>query len=251
MPITAFASSSELVVITASPFLGNGTCVYDFTIVVVSDYEIQFNWTPGNGTGTYIVGAYGRWPTSATDGFEVYNGNATSATHWVNTEFIGVNVYYKAYNDLGNGTYAACYASGSITGGAGVTAIGANIALIGTVILAFLALACMFGAYHFKNGLFLWGAAIFWLAFIGYAYLQTSGSGDTFWVLAGAGAMMMILSIAFMFGGMGRDKPALDETALQKYQKSETSKTTESMEDFKKRMGLKGKRNQNKYPWER
>ena len=253
IPITAFASDTQLVVITASPFLGNGTCVYDFTVVVISDYEIQLDWIPGNGTGTYIVGAYGRWPVDATDGFVVYNGSGNHTSHWLDVDIrilSDLGLYYKAYNDLGGGVYSPCFASGSVTGGTGMTVLSTGVTLIGTIILAFLALGCMVSGYHFKNSLFMWGATIFWIAVIGFSYAQSSVTGDTFYIIAGASGMMALLSVAFIVGGMGKDKPGLDETALQKYQKTESVKT-ETMDDFKKRMGLKGKRSLNKYPWER
>ena len=143
IPITAFASSVELVVVTASPYIGN-ECVQDFSVVVISDYETQLDWIPGNGTSTLIKGAYGRWPAGVEDGFEVYSGNGSHVSHWLNVDIrilSDLGLYYKVWTDLGNGTYSACYASGSVTGGEGMAEIGANLGAL----VDYLKLALIFG----------------------------------------------------------------------------------------------------------
>lgn len=250
-PAALSAGSTAVVTITAQPW-GTGDCPVGFTFNAVSSYEVQLAWTPGgNSTGTVIRGAYARWPTDPTDGFEVYNGSGSSASHWLTTDVMILSdegIYYRLWGKQG-GNYSLCYASGVITGGTGMTVLGTGVTLIGTIILAFLALGCMVSGYHFKNSLFMWGATIFWVAVIGFSYAQSSVTGDTFYIIAGASGMMALLSVAFIVGGMGKDKPGLDETALQKYQKTESVKA-ENMDDFKKRMGLKGKRSLNRYPWE-
>jgi hypothetical protein len=120
----AHSDTSEGVVITVS---GNYTapivCPVNLTIDSVSDYEIFIEWdasNEANATGTSVVGAFGRWPDGPTDGFEVYSGNSTNTTHWVNTEFMGTNTYYRLYTTYLDGSYSICYAEGSITGGVAV-----------------------------------------------------------------------------------------------------------------------------------
>lgn len=137
LPSIAHASYQDVVVITANP--GNITCPTDFTITVASLYEIQLAWTPGTGgntTGsTLIKGAYGRWLNEPSDGFEVFNGSGNSTTHWINTEFIGVDVYYRAWSELNDGNYTACYASGSVTGGEGMADIASELGLLTSFML--------------------------------------------------------------------------------------------------------------------
>ena len=132
IPTVVSADTSEYVVITANP-AGNESCPSDFTITVVSLYEIELDWTPavgGNTTGTTLIrAAYGRAPENTDDGFVVYNDSGNSTTHWINTEFIGVDVYYKVWAETDTG-YTTCYAAGSITGGEAVAAIGSNIGLL-------------------------------------------------------------------------------------------------------------------------
>jgi hypothetical protein len=135
------------------------------------------------------------------------------------------------------------------TGGIGTSIVGGiSMTLIAVVVLALLAFAFMITAYHFKNALFLWGAAIFWLANIVYSFASSSTQWDVFYIIGCACGMLLLLTVAFMAGGMNRDKPVPEETELERYHKSENNPKTESMEDFKKRLGLKGRRNPNDYP---
>lgn len=138
LPPIAYAAEQQVVVITANPG-GNITCPTNFTINVVSAYEIQLSWTPatgGNTTGTTLIkGAYGRWPNIPTDGFRVYDDTGNSTIHWVNTEFIGVDVYYRVWAELNDGNYTACYASGSVTGGEGMEAIASEMGVLTSFVI--------------------------------------------------------------------------------------------------------------------
>lgn len=250
VPYVAGAGGTAIVTITAQPW-SSGDCPTSFAFDAVSSYEVQLSWLPGgNTTATIIRGAYARWPTSPTDGFEVYTGNSSSVSHWLTTDVMILSnegIYYRAWGLVG-GNYSVCYASGSIVGGEGMTAIGSGMTIMGTAILAFLALGCMLSGYHFKNRLFMFGAIIFWLAFIGYSYLNSALSGDTFFILAGAGAMMMLLSAFFLFGGMNRDKETPE---------SPTEEKNLNFTDWQKSRGLKTRderrlqRGRGLYPWER
>lgn len=150
----AHSDTSDGVVITVS---GNYSapivCPVNLTIESVSEYEIFIEWddsTEANATGTRVVGAFGRWPESASDGFEVYDGNSTNTTHWINTEFMGVNIYYRLYTSYIDGSYSICYAEGSVTGGVAVTDIAT--ALTGMLDLASFGLQLAFPAILF----FVW-----------------------------------------------------------------------------------------------
>ena len=111
LPLTASAATYQYVIITVTPGNVSEVCPANFTIVEASDYEFLLSWdnaTGANVTGITVRGAYARDVANATDGFDVYTGNGTSVTHWINTEFLGVDVYYRAYATLGNGTYSPC-----------------------------------------------------------------------------------------------------------------------------------------------
>ena len=130
-PFVAHASDQDVVVVTAQPG-GNMTCPQDMAINVVSAYEIEFTWMPATGnytTGSVIKAAYGRYLTDSSDGFVVYEGEGNETTHWVNTEFIDVDVYYAIWATYGNDTYSECYLSGSVTGGIGMAELASNVEL--------------------------------------------------------------------------------------------------------------------------
>lgn len=83
----------------------------DFTATPVGDTIVNLSWTMGAGADiTVIRGSSTAYPTSVTDGYLVYSGNATSVT------IDGLNLqtatyYYRAwsYNSYG---YSADYAEG-------------------------------------------------------------------------------------------------------------------------------------------
>ena len=240
IPVTALASSSQLVVITASPFFGNGTCVYDFTVVVISDYEIQLDWIPGNGTGTYIIGAYGRWPVDSTDGFVVYNGNGSHTSHWLDVDIrilSDLGLYYKAYNNLG-GVYSACFASGSVTGGGeGMANISGSITLFA---LIFFSLGSVITAYTFRKAPIAFVAAAAWTALAFFCFTQSASSNPTvisdywmaiFWV----GIAMVIVSV---FEPVIMKAPSIDEAEPIVAERSQADEMRAEYEAMQKEMGV-------------
>jgi len=196
----------------------------------------------GNITITWDMGLYAEdtiimigedtCPGNITDGYLVYNGNGTTATY--SGLSLGMHEYcIRAWssNDTGNST---TYAEEKIGGD--------SMTMVGCILIGLLALACMALGFHFRQGAFMFGGVVFWLSFVGYAYLQTLGSGDTFWTLAGAGAIMMAICAVSGFGVFWREAKEPEETALQKYQKSQGSAKTETSAEYRTRMGLKGVR---------
>lgn len=167
----AHASAQDVVVVTAQP-AGNMTCPQDLAINVVSAYEIEFTWMPATGnytTGSVIKAAYGRYLTDPSDGFVVYEGEGNATTHWVNTEFIDVDVYYAVWATYGNDTYSECYISGSVTGGEGLLEIGSQLGNLSdhirvAFILGFPLILGLVGAYRHSLSGYLAGIAGFSIA---------------------------------------------------------------------------------------
>jgi hypothetical protein len=134
-PAVAFAQTSQGVEITAS---GNVTfgCPSHLIITEVTEVEIRFSWNPPvNGT-TVLRGAYGRAPESITDGFSVYEGNASTHTYWPGAElFIVRDVYdhpviYRAWAYWGNGTYSDCYTEATLPAGGSLEDIATGLTSI-------------------------------------------------------------------------------------------------------------------------
>lgn len=116
----ARASTSQVVVITASPLMGN-ECVTNFGMSVDLPDELILTWTPASlSNGTKIVLDYGEWPTSCNDGTLVYEGNGSSTTFVVDPDGFDDGIFIKAFAMIGN-ECSNCYASGSAiaTGEAG------------------------------------------------------------------------------------------------------------------------------------
>jgi len=120
VPIVASASATQVIVITASPLLGN-ECVTNFGMSVDLPDELILTWTTASlSNGTKIVLDYGEWPTGCNDGTLVYEGNGSSATFIVDPDGFDDGVFVKAFAMVGN-ECSNCYASGSAisTGEAG------------------------------------------------------------------------------------------------------------------------------------
>lgn len=204
IPITASASGQQVVIITASPYITGG-CVQNFAIELVEPFGVHISWTSGNGTGTRIIAKNGGWPASTTDGFIVYDGNntyvdfATSASSEMMQD-----VYFHAYTDMGNGTYSVCYASGSITGGEAVAAIGGNMLIIG---LLGILVAMMGSGYIFKV------PALLYLVLLGGAgagvyLLGTETTLSLGWIV---GWVYLILGFLALFSAYIVSSRAIDE----------------------------------------
>lgn len=166
------ASSSDDVTITANTGNASEYCPFDFSITAVSPYEIQLEWqnATGNATDSTVVrAAYGRLPQSPDDGFAVYSGNDTDYTHWVNTEFIDVDVYYRLYTLFDDGEYSICYAEGFVSGGLGMIEIGSQLGNLAdysrvAFILGFPLILGLVGAWRHSLSGYLAGIAGFALA---------------------------------------------------------------------------------------
>ena len=159
-----------------------------FTLTYISDYEVGISWIKGlDADETIIRAAYGRYPTSPTDGYLVYEGigNACSDTA-VSLDETAVPIYYRAWSVKGGIVHEASWAESFIEG-------------IGVTLLAFLivAIGLTIGGYHLKSMPLVYGAGGVWAVLAGYSYQQAAtvdfGTWDTFGMLFWIAIAMIIV----------------------------------------------------------
>lgn len=114
LPAPALAQTSNDVMVTASGNVTTG-CPSHLIITRVGDYEVELSWTPAGNATTLVRAAYEGPPANTTDGFPIYEGNATTATHWVNPDFTLVQIVYRAWANH-DGIYSECYADATLLG---------------------------------------------------------------------------------------------------------------------------------------
>jgi len=103
VPVAVRADTAD-VTVTAQGYIcaepGN------FTLTYISDYEIGISWEKGeNAVNTMVRAAYGRVPASRSDGFQLYYGSGTSATHWVTDIGLVGPIYYRAWSENADGIW--------------------------------------------------------------------------------------------------------------------------------------------------
>ncbi len=130
IPAMSFAATAQVIVITASPLLGN-ECVTDLGMEFSLPDEVSFWWTPATvTTGTKIVLTVGDWPQDCEDGMVVYEGNGSSTTQNIDTDDLVIGLYYHVYNLAMDGNCSACYATGSVIASDAIdTGVGGNVTL--------------------------------------------------------------------------------------------------------------------------
>jgi hypothetical protein len=236
----ADAGQTGTVTITAQPW-SSGDCPNNFVLNAVSPYEIQMDWTNGgNMTNAVLRGAYGRWPTDATDGFSVYVGTGNSTTHWVNTEFIGVDVYYRLWGELG-GNYSLCYASGTVQGGEDVSAMG--VGLISIIPLGLMALSMAWFKITGKDGwAIMLGAGLAWIALAVLAFGKSEEAWDVYQIIGALSIAMLLLCALLTFSKVAQ-KPE-----VQIVVKAVPKSYGERYSDFEKSRGLKNGNDKKKEP---
>ena len=105
IPMPARADSSTNITIEVTGWI----CAAPggFTITYISDTQLDLTWTVGLGANnTMIRAAYGREPTSRTDGYLVYYGNATFASDTaLNLDEIALPIYYRAWSETASGVW--------------------------------------------------------------------------------------------------------------------------------------------------
>jgi hypothetical protein len=153
LPTEVRAETSPHVTVTAYGYIA-GT-PGGFTITYVSDWEVELDWIPGNGSvETMIRAAFGRQPSSITDGYLVYQGPNSSCIDTAISLTNSEPVYYSAWSRNAGGVYTSLYASGNTEG-----IMSASFLFIGWIILS---LGLTFLAFKVKLMLFRIAPAISW-----------------------------------------------------------------------------------------
>jgi hypothetical protein len=150
-----------------------------FTLTYISEYEVQIDWIKGIGAeNTMVRAAIGRPPTDITDGIEIYYGDGTTATSWINMETLSEPVFYRAWSETALGVWSPMFVEDQIEG---VTmllfafialALGLFIATFalksGRRILAFASAGAwmLLGVYSYTKFLAVWDIyySLFWLS---------------------------------------------------------------------------------------
>lgn len=154
MPLKAKAATAD-VVITAQGIVV--AAPGDFTLTYITDYEVGISWTkPPLAVNTMVRVAYGRQPTSITDGYQVYYGVGTSATDNATSLAAPDITFYAAWSQRADGLWSPLFASGD-TGGF----MSASFLFIGLI-----AIACFLTwmASRRPNILVAFASGLTWLA---------------------------------------------------------------------------------------
>jgi hypothetical protein len=137
----------------------------NLTVTPSGNNTLIFNWTPDpKATATILVVGNGGYPTSMTDGTQIYNGSDSTYSYVggsseVNTDYISAWSY-----DANVSEYSLN--SASITAGGGVMFL---------LVIAFLALGVLIAGFVFKKSYLLWLAIPFWWLLAYYlSYVQST-----------------------------------------------------------------------------
>ena len=162
----------------------------NFTATVVNDNNVQLDWTPnGLAVTTLILGKVGSYPTSATDGYIVYNSaGATTNDISVSLDETTTNMFYAAYSVDGGGGTSPDSAL-AMAGGIGMTLLA----------LAMLAMGLTVAMIISKNMLLGFPSAIFWAVLCGFMYTQSLATWDWQYLLSFASGGMVIFSCLAMY----------------------------------------------------
>jgi hypothetical protein len=157
-----------------------------FTLTYISEYEVQVDWVKGIGAeNTMVRAAIGRPPTSITDGIEIYYGDGTTATSWINMETLSEPVYYRAWSETALGVWSPLYAEDQIEG----------VSML-LWILIFLALAFLALSIWKKKGYLAFAASGVWIVAGVYCFSRALENWDVYFSL-GFLFMAFVLVCAF------------------------------------------------------
>lgn len=134
--------------------------------------NVILNWTLGaNATGVKIIRGNVDYPTSLTDGIEVYSGAGTTYTDEGIVDDT-TTYYYSAFSYNDNFTNTAIYA---------ITSIGGEALFL--LILVLLPLALMIAGFALRRGSMAMAAMGAWFILCVYSYMQTGEIYNAiFWI---------------------------------------------------------------------
>lgn len=161
------------------------------TVTRITDYEFFLSWTTAPAaTSTIVRAAYGRFPESATDGWEVYNGSGGNTTMFIDTEFLGQDIGIRAWSGCVGDVTSTLYAEGEISGGDWVTVIGLGV-------LGFLALLPAIVGLIWRRDPFYIISGILWIAVAAYGISSREETYDVYGIV---GVAALVLAFAFFLG---------------------------------------------------
>lgn len=179
----------------------------NFTVTQTGADEVTLDWTAGtDATHTVIRGKDGGYPTSITDGYEVYNGVGITTT-LTGLDINRMGYYYRAwgYNDTYL-VYSVGYAQDFLGGDTmvylllGIVAAGLTVAMFTT-----------------RNSLLGFPSAIFWAILGAYAYTQSSVAwGDWQYYLFFASAFGMTIFTALAAYSLREKRDSLGDRSVER-----------------------------------
>jgi len=105
------ADTHAHIVVTASGYVTFGPS--GLVLTYIDDWQVDLSWTPTNGSvGTMIRAAYGRQPSSPSDGYLVYNGSASNCSDTAVAIANPEPAYYSAWAIHPDGSYSSLYTKG-------------------------------------------------------------------------------------------------------------------------------------------
>jgi len=187
--VPAVADTSQEVTITATGWIAGAPT--GFTITYVNDHQLDLSWVKGEDADNTMVRAkYGSYPSSYTDGYQVYYGAGTSTSDTaVSVDETGTGIYYRLFSEAGGVWVEDVYAEGFWEG-------------IGMTLIAFFILCGILSFLSLRNrsALLAIGASGAWLFMLAYTRSNLPGgitagdSADTIMVLT-----FIALAIAMPF----------------------------------------------------
>ena len=198
-------------------------------ITYVDDMELDLTWAKGaHANNTMIRAAYGRYPTTRTDGYLVYYGNGTYASDTaVNLDETPSLIYYAAFSESAGGVWE--------TTGTSEWYEGDGMRLIAIVILA---LGLMLPAFLWKKQALMLASMFAWVGFAFYnrTLSPTWGTYDIYEILFYVGIVMVFLCLA---EGILLARNARGERLVGEAENAKAMKKTETqqyVEEYKEMM---------------
>lgn len=187
------AATTQDVAITASGFICGTPS--GLILTYINDNQVDIDWVVGVGSdSTLIRAAYGRYPTSVTDGYFVYQGAGNHAADTgVSLADEVQGIYYRAWSSKG-GIWSGTYASNWF---------GDNVMLIGNMLflLGFLVLPIGLTILAFKSKIawIMFPVAVLWLVLALRCNDLTTAEYDTYYLIRIMAVMMAVTSMFLIF----------------------------------------------------